>query len=215
MPKVPDITIFCDSLSSIYLIQKAIHYPHMLTECKHAPLLLKLRSLILDRARGGLHTLFQKVNSHIGIIGNERADEGAAVALSNPDTCQYNLSLINNQFFSNLPAWPCLPPCQRDGASQPHNDTAEMVPRFAPDLTASITKHLVDHNPHVTDGPPLQDCPTYTRSQMINTISLPLYNNYMWRSATCTWSMIRKILQFRTNTYFTAARAFIIKRQLI
>jgi hypothetical protein len=108
-----------------------------------------------------------------------------------------------------------LPPCQRDGASQPHNDTAEMVPRFAPDLTASITKHLVDHNPHVTDGPPSQDCPTYTRSQMINTISLPLYNNYMWRSATCTWSMIRKILQFRTNTYFTAARAFIIKRAYI
>ena len=106
--------------------------------------------------------------------------------------------------------------CRRGRACPPAKG---MVPpnliMTLPRWCTSITKHLVDHNPHVTDGPPSQDCPTYTRSQMINTISLPLYTNCMWRSATCTWSMIRKILQFRTNTYFTAARAFIIKRAYV
>ena len=43
--------------------------------------------------------ILQKVRSHIGIVGNEKADAGAAKALASPTSCQYTLQdvIVNNQ----------------------------------------------------------------------------------------------------------------------
>ena len=60
----------------------ALHIARALTEDKHAPLLLHIRSLLLDRARLDRHTHIHKLIFHTGITSNEMADLGATQALT-------------------------------------------------------------------------------------------------------------------------------------
>ena len=200
---LPHLTIFTDSLASIQLINRVLHEPHTLTECKHVPMLLIIRTLLLTRAATGLTTHIQKVVSHSGIIGNELADIGALQARSSPETTDYNLSDIDNQYLASRPAWPCLlqPP-----PSAHLNHLEQDLPWFTPDLTTSITRHITSTCPHVTDGPAKNNGDKLYRKIMAqNSVSLPHYNNLYWNSR--PWHIIRKVLQVRTNTLWTAARA--------
>ena len=104
----PHLTIFTDSLACIHLINRALREPHTLLECKHAPMLFFLRGLLMTRSRTGYSTHLQKVISHSGIIGNELADIGALRARHSPDSTDFNLSDIDNQYLASLPAWPCF-----------------------------------------------------------------------------------------------------------
>ena len=88
------LTIFTDSLASLFLLQSALHSPDSLTEKKRAPLQLYIRELLLARAALGFHTHMQKVPSHCGVIGNDLADIGAALALRNPAACQHSMSHV-------------------------------------------------------------------------------------------------------------------------
>ena len=98
------LTLFLDSLVALYIIQAALHAPHCLTEMKHAPLQLYIASLILARARLGYSTHLQKVPSHSGTTGNDRADCGDNQALLSPDTCDFTMDHIDNQHLASLPA---------------------------------------------------------------------------------------------------------------
>ena len=143
-PCLPSITVFTDSLASIYLILRSLHTPRSLFENKHAPLILHIRSLLLARSRLGYHTNIHKVISHTGITGNELADTTATTTLS-CNACDYTLSDIDNQYLASLPAWPCLPP----PPSAP--DTPDPDPWFASNLHDTITSHL-QSLPSITDG---------------------------------------------------------------
>ena len=92
-PTPSHVTIFTDSLASIHLINRILREPRTLLECKHTPMLIVLRDLLLARARHGHTTHIQKVISHIGIIGNELADIGALKARSSPEPTDFTLTV--------------------------------------------------------------------------------------------------------------------------
>ena len=208
------ITIFSDSLVSIYNTQRILRRPHTLTESKHFPLLLRIHTLIMQRARAGCHTILQKVQSHIGIIGNEHADAGARDSLENPSSCQLTLQDINNQYLSTLPAWPCLaplqpfPPVDPGTAAMQRPDPADQDgPYFLSNLTTSITEHVICKCPDITDGPTLKPGPVFLAQQALHDASVPLCNNYMWHASACNFTVIRHILRMRYNILWTAALA--------
>ena len=205
----PSITIFTDSLASIYLIIQALHTPRSIYENKHAPILLHIRSLLLTRSHLGRHTHIQKVPSHTGIIGNELADIGATRSVS-CDTCDYSLSDIDNQYLASLPAWPCLPP--PGGEPDPALDpiTSDPEPWYATNLNEAISAHIASI-PSIVDGyvNPKQDT-TYHTTQATNTISLPHLNNHYFTSS--SWHTIRSILKVRNGSYWTASFAHTIRK---
>ena len=194
----PRLTIFTDSLASLYLIQSALRSPHTLTEKPHAPLQYYLRNLILARTRIGLHTHLQKVPSHRGVYGNELADAAAALALDDPDSCDYTMSHIPNEHFSTLPAWPTLPPPED---APPDGDD----PWYAPNLTSSLLRHIDTSHPDLTSGPVDPSSIVFPRHLAIQRLGLPKYNNHMWHTTTCHWQHIRTILQIRGHTLYTAS----------
>ena len=205
--RLTSLTVFCDSLACLYLEQTAQYSPHTLRECKHAPLLMHIRSLVLARAKLGYHTHFQKVPSHCGIVGNEMADKGAALALKTPPgACFSNLTFICPNYLSTLPAWPHLPP-PHTPYTHPLVDPSHTSLWQAPDLNTTIKQHISRHCPDVADSASKDPSDTYTRIQASNAISLPIFSNYMWQSSLCRWSQIKKMLLIRAGTYWTASRA--------
>ena len=136
--RLTNLNVFCDSLACLYLEQTAQYSPHTLRECKHAPLLMHIRSLVLARAKLGYHTHFQKVPSHCGIVGNELADKGAALALKTPPgACFSNLTHICPNYLNTLPAWPHLPP-PHTPYIHPLVDLSHVSLWQAPDLNMTI-----------------------------------------------------------------------------
>jgi ribonuclease HI len=75
----PNIHIATDSLASIYQVRKANTRPQDLREHRHLNIINKIAKAI-ESHTGVVH--LWKVRSHIGIVGNEIADE-TAVAVSN------------------------------------------------------------------------------------------------------------------------------------
>jgi ribonuclease HI len=73
----PTVTLYTDSLCSIQLINQALYRPEELRTHKHHTLLANVATLLQARTQLGLHTAIRKVKSHIGIQGNELADQGA------------------------------------------------------------------------------------------------------------------------------------------
>jgi hypothetical protein len=219
-PTSKNVTIFSDSLVSIYNTQRILRRPQTLTESKHYPLLLQIHGLIMQRARAGYHTILQKVKSHIGIIGNKKADEGARDSMENPASCHFNLHGINNQYLSTLPAWPCLAPDPSqtpDQATQQADPTAtdQDGPYFVSDLTTAITEHVLRKCPDITDGPYLKPGRMFHKQQALNGVSLPLYNNHMWHTSACNFAVIRNIIRMRYNLLWTAALAAKYNRRYV
>ena len=84
-----DETIATDSLTSMHLIKGHLTDPQRYTFHKHRHLLEEITGRLVQRSRKGLHTTMLKVKSHIGIAGNEAADElanRAAAASHTPHT---------------------------------------------------------------------------------------------------------------------------------
>ena len=72
-----DITIYTDSRCAIQLINKAVYHATHIHLNKHKDMLQKINTIMVQRASDRLHTSICKVKSHIGIEGNEQADQGA------------------------------------------------------------------------------------------------------------------------------------------
>ena len=75
-----DCTIATDSLASMFSINKAVQANSCHNESPHAVLLTETAKLILHRSQLNLRTTIIKVKSHIGIQGNEMADQLANAA---------------------------------------------------------------------------------------------------------------------------------------
>ena len=203
LTRIPQLTIFTDSLASLFLLQSALHSPDSLTEKKHAPLQLYIRELLLARAALGFHTHMQKVPSHCGVIGNDLADIGAALALRNPAACQHSMSHVHTQHFANLPAWPTIP--SPKCAATPTSPAAAVSPQFASDLTSSLLKHIDTTHSNITSGPVQPSSLIFPRQLALQNLSLPVYNNYMWHTSSCMWSQIISVMKLRSHTLYTAS----------
>ena len=186
------IYLFTDSLCSLHLIQRIVRAPRTLTESKHYPLLLDIRSALSTRIRAGAHTFLHKVRSHTDIRGNDAADAGAASAAASPSSCEFSISHPTQ--FHTLPAWPCLVP----SAALPRRS-----PHFFSDLTMSIKTFLLGKSSITSPGPPP---PTYARLLDLPS-PLPCPSNRMWHTSSCTFSQIRNILLIRFSQLWTSARA--------
>jgi hypothetical protein len=157
--------------------------------------LLAIRSHILQRARNHTNIAIIKVKSHTGIHGNDLADLGANVARSLPTKCDYSCA-VQPEHFIHLPGWPCLPMDQDDAEE----------PWFAPDLNASLKKHMFDNCRHITDGSRASTSLTYAKIQHLVDKSLPIYFTALWTMG-LPFSQTRNILKTLTNTLWTAKKA--------
>lgn len=113
---------------------------------------------------------FQKIKSHIGILGNEAADVGAKLALTAPLTdFAYDFHAFGSGYLASLPAWPC--------SSLPNTSRLS----FLSNLTTDISSHLLDACPTLTDGSkPTWGTKGYDTYQTLTTSLLPLPSNHMW-----------------------------------
>ena len=75
------LTLFTDSLTSLYAIRRMLLRPDTLKLCKHKDLLDLIVAQLQRRANAGWKTTLIKVKAHIGVEGNEKAD-AAATAVS-------------------------------------------------------------------------------------------------------------------------------------
>ena len=198
-----DLTIFTDSLCSLDLIKLVLFRPQDIEEKIHLPLLLTIRDLLLSRAKIPFSkTHFQKVKSHIGIIGNEMADKAASKAARlPPNTHDMTAASINNQHLKSLNAWPCL--LSSSGS-----------PSLASNLTFSLKQHALSQ-PHIADGPvsanPAKDI-TYKRLQALQPSILPHESNAFASTQTCSDVAYLNTIKTRVGTLWTGAYANRINR---
>ena len=153
------ITLFCDTLTCLYTIRKALFSLHTMTSHKHLPLITLIRDLLTQRAQAQINTTFQKVISHIGVSGNEQADIGATRAAEHPEDCEYDCTDVPSDHFSKLPAWPC---------TITHLPGLPPKINFISDLTSDVKNHIHDNCPNLTDGRCKQTA-TYLHQQLMNT----------------------------------------------
>ena len=204
------LVIFSDSLVCLFDVQLIMRRPQTMLENKHCSMFRSIHDLLRIRVQAGVLTCFQKVRAHVGIIGNEAADAGATEAMEDPTACQFSMSDVESQYFATLPAWPCaaVPP-------RPPPETQDAPsPWFFSDLNTSLKSHSSDMHPDVLSSTPT-NCVTYRDVQQVHTISLPSLGNHMWHAASCTFAMIKNVLQIRYRLLWTAARAAQCRRPYI
>ena len=97
-------TIATDSLTSIYMISKHLHYPRQHRESKHKDLLEAIIKQIIKLARQQVKINFVKVKSHTGIKGNDEADRLANLACD-PDECDTETLVGGGDAYSHLFCW--------------------------------------------------------------------------------------------------------------
>ena len=129
------VTMFTDSLTSMYLIRRFLYYPLTLRESKHFHMLKEICFTLTARAREGITTLLRKVKAHSRCVGNELAEIGATSAAR--PCCLHDCVLTTpNNSVSFLPAWPVVPPSPAGGGGVP----AELF--TVSNLRSSLTEHL-------------------------------------------------------------------------
>ena len=188
------LTIFTDSLASIYLIQKALHYPSALRECKHVLLLRAIATLLLQRTRQHCFTTVCKVKAHAGISGNEIADKYAALALVTPGQCTFRMSHDTNDYYAALPAWPV-------------SASGSAMFDWFDDLTQKINDHVVNSCPYITAGTTHSGYYSNLQDAMIANAE-PVVADWLWKSSVSrSWSILKTIYSIRFGTLWTAALA--------
>ena len=188
-----DVLIFTDSQVSIQLINRILRRPCQETGV-HRDLLIRIAEKILSRAQGGRRTSIHKVQSHIGITGNEAADRAAKDAAENPDRATLQTP-ASHPFQGRW--WPILTPLQ----------PAEGQERAVSNLGKSL-KHTVRHSTKL--GRSNQDSYYVRTTQAMYADPLgahPQASNAFWGSNKCTHPSKSLALKARLGTLFTRARA--------
>jgi ribonuclease HI len=92
------VIIATDSQASLDMILKAIRSPKDLHVSKSRALLACIVDALEQLAERGVPVQILKVVSHTGLHGNDKADEGAALAARDPGVCTHTELADNNPF---------------------------------------------------------------------------------------------------------------------
>ena len=128
-----DCTIATDSLASMFMINNALRSFSRTSESPHSELLKVIAQVILSRAKLGLKTSLLKVKSHIGVQGNDMADQ-LANAARDSEQCSISIAIGNDAFHDRK--WPAI--LKRSGTSQGQQ---QQTWHKAGNLHACIRKH--------------------------------------------------------------------------
>jgi ribonuclease HI len=135
-----ELHIYTDSQVSISLIRKYMFSPiySAVAENKHSALLQRIADAIILRAEMGAHTRFFKVRSHVGVEGNERADQIAGEAAKGTTPGQLRVCDGRNDDPHGTRVWAAArpkPPPQREGPPETKKQkSAEPRPRYLSNL---------------------------------------------------------------------------------
>ena len=154
---LPTIYLYTDSLCSLYQIQKTLHTPHLMRLSKHYDLLKNITNLIHKRALQHQHTYLSKVKSHIGIQGNELADQ-AAVRMAKqqplPTDQMYTDPPPHNPIHQKKAPTPTFPISKQDtekARTAIHIALAQNAPTLLQKTTSTLQAALAalngDHTP--------------------------------------------------------------------
>ena len=195
-----DCTIATDSLACMFSIGNALQAPSRCAESPHKTLLLHISQVILRRANQGLKTFLFKVKSHIGIEGNEIADELANVA-RDPAARQLHLALGSQAFEDHK--WPHLLKKAQDAGG-----VERRTWRTATDLKSSIRTHVAARN---ANG--LTPAGQYHGSwEEIRTLLHPSSFAF-WHNSPLPFGTKVNILKARWGQLWTKKKAFLYKMQ--
>jgi ribonuclease HI len=88
-PVPKHVTLYTDSLFDLFALRKQLHDPYSQRFHLHLPLLVDTKAAITSLVMQGTSLHFRKVKSHIGIIGNQYADDlakkAANITFAEPD----------------------------------------------------------------------------------------------------------------------------------
>ena len=121
-----------DSQASICMIAKYMNSPETLQQCKSMVMLEDIVAQLLARARKGQQTRILKVKSHIGIQGNEEADD-LATATTDSSKCSQEYTIGHEGLQGLYCSVQTVEKKSNDG-----NDGAEKW--MAGDLTSALKK---------------------------------------------------------------------------
>jgi ribonuclease HI len=122
-----EVTLFTDSLASIYQIRAAIMNPMRQILNKHNLLLQSIVALLSERASHGWATTILKVKSHFSCFGNDEADTAArqAAAIKANDGTEFDAAVSQGADPYRHLYWPATKP--PPPAGQAHDGPAASV----------------------------------------------------------------------------------------
>ena len=187
-----DLTIYTDSLCSIYMIQKALKKPILIRHNKHKPQLDCIANLIRTRCEQNLRTHIYKVKSHTGIHGNEAADQGANLAARDPSQAVLTDESDNN-YFGNI-FWP---------GKIDENSPDGAAPYLTSNLNSSV-KHAVAKTAQTgySNETLYGNLHEMTRPYVDKKTS-----NCMWSDKNTKFSQIRAVIKYRWGALWNARTA--------
>ena len=135
-PLNKDLTIYTDSLCSIYNIRKMMNTPGLLRESKHLDLLSNIVNALAIRAQTGAHTYIKKVRSHTDMCctGNTICDAAAVMCCKGKHDPNAITERSDPDPYSHM-AWPTVPAQATDNT---RTAEAPAPPRHATNLSNSI-----------------------------------------------------------------------------
>ena len=192
-----DEIIATDSQASMQLTSRDIRVPERNLESKHRILISEIASLLLTRARNGAQTSLIKVKSHIGIIGNEKADELANRAANADGKLKSRLPRVDigNVAFEGL-FWPGTIP----NSSASENAGLYTVSNLKIALKDASRKY---YQTGMTNQTMYTDIWDRVTPEMELEVS-----NAFWKSHAITTAAIRQVLKARYGVMWNMRQAY-------
>ena len=201
-----DATIATDSKAIMHMIHNGTWDSSCNAENKHKTLISEIVRLMIDRARDGLSTTIVKVKSHIGIEGNEKADELAREAAMKEHGDDELVSI--GGAFDGLNWLAVL----QDGADTNDSQQRQSSPEGEVFLLSNLNAALKDAaRPRFQTG--LTNETQYVKIWENARPDLDLKaSNYMWTSPHISAAALKQTLRVRCGVLHHMGQAFKMRR---